>query len=235
MTRHLSSPPTFLGRAICAQCPVNETPLCHNMPEVSLENNFPNIEYFQWKNQDTLFQKGESKEHIYTIRRGWVKICHINEEGRLRIVRLMGPGSAIGMEMMLSGGSTYLHDAIALGPVEACRIPVITVNQFKERCPELFSGFVANFENHLKRADEIIVLFSTGLLHERIHCVLSFLSKETSNNKKRFDLPNGSDFAALTGTTCESVSRVLAQMKKDKILIKHKDGLYSFNAEERSL
>lgn len=233
MIRNLSSPPALIGRAVCAQCPVHETPLCHNMPEVSLVNNFPNIEYFRWKNQDTLFQKGEVKEYIYTIRKGWVKICHTNEEGRVRIVRLMGPGSAIGMEMMLSGGSSYLHDAIALGSVEACRIPVFTINQFKAKCPELFGGFVANFENHLKRADEIIVLFSTGLLNERIHCVLSFLSKETSNNNGRFYLPNGFDFAALTGTTTESVSRVLAQMKKDKILNRHEDGLYSFNDGKR--
>lgn len=198
-------------------------------------NKLPRVEYFQWRDQSILYQSGESKECFYTIRNGWVKICHTNQEGRLRIVRLMGPGSTIGMEVMHGEGTAYLHDAIALGPVEACRIPVSTMNILEEHHPEIFSGFITNFENHLKRADENIVLFSTGLVNDRVHCVLSFLSKEAPTSDKTFYLPHGSDFSALTGATPESVSRVLAKMKKNKNLIPRKDGLYSFNMKTCSL
>ncbi|MEW6766265.1 MAG: Crp/Fnr family transcriptional regulator [Pseudomonadota bacterium] len=142
----------------------------------------------------------------------------------------MGPGSMLGLELSEDGQpSAYGHTAIALGEVDLCRIPLRIVQELESEHPELCVALVRRSEEHVRRADQVIVSFSSGLLRHRIENVLNFLLRETADDRDGFVLPTGADIAALVGASEESVSRIMAEYKRQGVLIQREDGLFMFD------
>jgi CRP/FNR family transcriptional regulator len=57
---------------------------------------------------------------IHTIRRGYVKLQQASPNGRHRIVRLLGAGEVVGLEVLTE--HRYRHSAQALTEVDLCEV-----------------------------------------------------------------------------------------------------------------
>lgn len=199
------------------------------LPEGVFEPRLDGIDHFLHKDESVLFCQAEVGEHLFSIRRGWVKLVHADSNGTNRIVRLMGAGSLLGLELLdQDQHRSYLHGAIACGDVDLCRIPVATMRRFSEAHPELSGYILQRSQQHIDAADAVITDFSTGHLLQRIERVLSFFSQHMSQNG-RFRLLSGADMAALVGVSEESVSRVIASFKRQGRLVR-RDGLFEYHA-----
>ncbi|OYY56933.1 MAG: hypothetical protein B7Y53_00705 [Halothiobacillus sp. 28-55-5] len=215
-------------QANCAQCPARGiTIFAHISDAVLLKLPAP-INRLLLKDQEVLCEQGRGDNYVYSIRRGWVKIIETTAEGTARIVRLVGPGGILGVEHLGLPNTDCTHNAIAFGATDVCRIPLESMRYLMSNHPKVSESLIDKCVEQLNQSDQVIVQFSSGPLRDRITHVLDFLVHNTANPEGQFHLSSGADFAALTGSTVESVSRVLAEMKKEAQLIRCANGLYRF-------
>lgn len=220
----------WTGRSDCRSCPIRSKMEFANLPAEAFGDKALPIDVFSFSERSALFRQGRPGDFLFSIRSGWVKLVNVDGDGRVRIVRMMGPGSVLGLNLLAPGGGVYQHDAVAISPVEVCRIPVRTMSGIAREYPSMFEDMLGLYEQHLQCADAVITSFSTGILRERIIRVVRFLAEETAGADERFSLLTGSDFAALVGATEESVSRVLADLKRQGSLRRGENGRYSYVA-----
>jgi CRP-like cAMP-binding protein len=113
----------------------------------------------------------------------------------------------------------YKHTAVALGDVKVYRIAVPRLRAFMQRDCELTTKFIEHWHNHLYYADTWITQFSAGAIKSRVARLVNFLGIiEYGQDSLWVRLLTCEEMAEVLGVTPESVSRVLAQFKRDRIL-----------------
>jgi len=218
----------WLGRAHCDKCHIRQLMLFSELPESAFEHMLQPIDHFMYPPGSVLYEAGSHKAFIYSIRRGMVKLEHVTEDGSNRIVRLLGNGSAIGLEL-LDGAEGYHHTAIAINQVDLCKIPVSTIRQLENNHPKLCVHVSQQLQNQLNIADQWIVALGTGAARQRVAQLVLVLEKFFSEDNGAFILLNREDMAAMTGIAVETVSRMIAQFKRQKIIYRFKDNFYMCN------
>jgi CRP-like cAMP-binding protein len=218
----------WVGRAHCDKCHIRQLMLFSELPDSAFHQLLHPIDHFRYPQGSVLYEAGSHKAFIYSIRRGIVKLKHIGVDGSSRIVRLLGNGAAIGLEL-LDGATSYHHTAIALTPVDLCKIPVSTVRQLENDYPELIVHVSQQLQEQLNIADQWIVALSTGVARQRVAQLILLLERFFSEDNGAFILINREDMAAMTGIAVETVSRMIAEFKRQKILYRFKDNYYMCN------
>jgi CRP/FNR family transcriptional regulator, anaerobic regulatory protein len=218
----------WIGRAHCDKCHIRKLMLFSELPDTAFHQLLQPIDHFLYPTGSVLYEAGSDKEFIYSIRRGIVKLKHIAQDGSSRIVRLLGNGAAIGLEL-LDGAPSYHHTAIALTPVDLCKIPLSTIRQLENDHPKLCVQVSQQLQNQLNIADQWIVALSTGAARQRVAQLVLLLERFFSEDNGAFILINREDMAAMTGIAVETVSRMIADFKRQKILYRYKDNYYMCN------
>ena len=216
---------TWTGRADCRHCSIRHMMLFSGLPELAFSDRLAPIDNFTFPTGTTLFTEGQDDGAVFSIRRGLVKLLSLTPGGDLRIVRLLGAGAAIGLEM-LESGTHYRHTAVALNQVDACRIPASTMNGLSEEYPQLCRHTLHMLQHHLDRADQWIVTLGTGPARKRVARLLMLMLEYSADRDGNIDLLGGSDMAAIVGTSVETVSRIIADMKRRQLLVKVRGNCY---------
>lgn len=161
-----------------------------------------------------------------------VKLSNNAHNGGNRIVRLLGPGSSIGLELLDGHNNNYHHTAIAVDSVGVCRVPVSAIKRIMINQPSLYMQIGHQLQKQLDLADQWIVALGTGSARQRVAHLLLLLNRFFSDENGAFSLINREDMAAVIGTTVETVSRMIAEFKRQNILCKYKskNSLYTCNA-----
>lgn len=199
--------------------------LFSGLPESAFDDTLQPINHLLTRPGGVLFDVTETEPAIFAIRRGLVKLQHTAADGTQRIVRLLGPGSAIGLEL-LDGDRRYRNTAIAVSEVDACRIPLSTATTLQSKYPVLCGQIRQQLQDQLDLSDEWITVLSTGPAKERIANLLLMLVEFSTDANNDIELLPGEDMAAIVGTTAETVSRVIAGLKRRQLLNKVADSLY---------
>lgn len=189
------------------------------LPDDAFAGRLQPIDRFLFHPSSVLYEAGTKEPYIYSIRRGLVKLLHIAADGTQRIVRLMGPGAAVGLEM-LDGADGYRHSAIAVDEVDACRIPLSTIRSLQADYPDLCYQLRDRLQEHLDRADEWIVAMGTGPARVRVIHLLLLMSEFSTDANGDIELLGREDMAAIVGTSVETVSRIIADLKRRRLLVK---------------
>jgi CRP-like cAMP-binding protein len=218
----------WVGRAHCDKCHIRKVMLFSELPGSAFDHLLQPIDHYLYPPGSVIFEANSHKKFIYSIRRGMVKLVHIAEDGDNRIVRLLGPGSVIGLEL-LDGAEGYHHTAIAVTQVDLCRIPVTTTMQLTREHPKLCSRVGQQLQDQLNLADQWIVALGTGTARQRVAQLVLILEKFFSDEDGAFMLLSREDMAAMTGIAVETVSRMIAEFKRQKILYRHRDNFYMCN------
>ena len=218
----------WIGRSHCEKCYVRRLVLFSELPDSAFKQLLQPIDHYLHSPDSVIYQADTHKKFVYSIRRGMVKLVHVAQDGSYRILRLLGPGTAIGLEL-LDGTDGYHHTAIAINQVDLCRIPVSTVRQLKHKHPILCEQIVQQLQDQLNLADRWIVALGAGTARQRVAHLLLILDEFFADENGAFILLNREDMAAMIGIAVETVSRVIAKFKRKKILYKTKDKLYMCN------
>ncbi|KAF0117657.1 MAG: cyclic nucleotide-binding:Bacterial regulatory protein Crp [Rhodospirillaceae bacterium] len=147
---------------------------------------------------------------MFTVRSGLVKLLQFLPNGGYRIVRLARQGAVLGLETLLGG--PYEHTAVALAPTFTCRIPCHVVCTLAGSYPKMYRQIMQLFRDFVHQADEWLTLLSTGSIRARIARLLLHLQDRP--NDTLCTLFGREDLAAILGTTPETASRVIAEMKR---------------------
>lgn len=221
----------WLGRADCGKCHIRHLMLFSGLPDNAFANTLQPIDHFIFPAGSVLYETGGTDGHIYSIRRGLVKLLHVTADGSQRIVRIMGPGASVGLEM-LDGGDGYRHSAVAINDVDACRIPLATVRALQAEHPELCQQVRQRLQEHLDLADQWIITLGTGPARERVMHLLTMLSGFSTDPNGDIELLGREDMAAIVGTSVETVSRIIADLKRRRLLYKvTADNLYRIDMQ----
>jgi CRP-like cAMP-binding protein len=178
------------------------------------------IDSFVYPEGATLYTKGEPADWVHSLRTGVVKLVEAYNGGAPRIVRLIGPGAAIGIEG-LAQRSGYNETAVAVTDVQACRIPMAYITDLAREEEQLSTRLLTVWQQHLERADQTIVEFSTGPARSRILRILRALvalHQATPDWDGNIQPLSVDDFSALAGISRESASRTLASLKREQVI-----------------
>ena len=215
----------WIGRAHCEKCHIRQLMLFSELPDTAFSNLLQPIDHFLHPPGTVIYEVHTQKKFIYSIRRGMIKLVHFAQDGTSRIVRLLGSGSSIGLEL-LEGADSYHHTAIAITPVDLCKIPISTIRQIEAMHTTLYRHVGKQLQAQLDLADQWIVALGTGAAKQRVAQLLLVLNEFFSDENGAFILLNREDMAAMIGITVETVSRIIAEFKRQKILYKTNGNLY---------
>ena len=140
---------------------------------------------------------------------------------------------SIGLERVLD--RPYGHTAIALRPVRVCRIPIGVLQKLDEEQPRFYRQMMERWATTLFQADDYIMMLLSGTVKQRVVHLIQWLADYTGGkDKSTVELLHGSDISAMLDITVESVSRCLAELKRENIL-RHLSGeSYEYSAKALS-
>jgi len=165
----------------------------------------------------TLYHAGSEAETLYVIQQGRIKMLTHLETGRVRIVRLHKRGSIIGLNGLLA--EPHAHTAMAIDEVQAYQIPMRMIKSITAKDADTYSQLLEHWHAYLQLADTWITDFSTGAIRGRVARLLRYLVEtEEGAGPCEVHLLTVEEMAEILGVTSESVSRVMADMKRSNIL-----------------
>ena len=202
------------GTEKCQQCNVRDLVLFADLQQDDFYQLHHPIHDIRIKAGDTLYKEKETVNFVYTIRSGLVKRVRYLPNGNYRIVRLLHPGDLAGIEAL--HGLAYLHHAIALKNTEICRIPIADIEQLNRKSPNLYKQLTARWQKVQSDADIWLAELTVGSSKKRVANLLLYLDAQNINES--FYLPAREDLGALLAITTETVSRVIAEFKRQGLL-----------------
>ena len=212
---------TYEGRADCRHCALRKNDIFANVDVLKYEYLLKRIVQFAYAKKSVVFTENSPAESMYVVRKGLIKLEETLSDGSARIVRVVRKGGIVGLETFLDNGQRYDQTAIALQDSELCRIPYDVTKSLLDSDPNFFNAVLNEWHLQIEASSKVIVEYSTGSLRQRLASVLLMLIEEANHNSLiEIEMIHIDDIASLTGVTRESVSRILAEFKRNKILIK---------------
>lgn len=170
--------------------------------------------------QNTLFREGVASSEVFMIVTGIVKLVRHLPNGRARIVGLHGPGAVLGMFSGRPSQYLSLHSAVTLGPVATECWSRSRLQQLRRERPDNYIDLLERFHEQASQADLWITEFSTGRIKSRVARLVLFLERiEAGLSQGEVELLTCQEMGEILGITPESVSRVIAGMKREHLLV----------------
>lgn len=218
------------GHADCQHCSIRKNDMFANLDVVRYGKILKSISQYEYPEKSQLYMQGESATDVYVIRKGIIKLEETSGDGSVRIVRLLQAGNAVGIETLLDNRQLYDQTAVILRGASVCKIPYSVFYRLEEKNPVFYRLIMTEWHRQLDAADRVIVDFSTGRVHDRVARLLVYLA-ETSKNRgwAEIDMLGIEDISALTSVSRESISRVLASFKRDRLLEKSGPNRMKYN------
>lgn len=182
-----------------------------------LQNLLAQARRMHYEAQETLYHQGGENNTVFFVASGLLKLITHLPNGRARIVRLHRPGSVLGLSGVLNQSNE--HTAMAVTPVTALRLPLTSILRLRSEDPAIYIHLVERWHQYLQDADTWITQFSTGPIRGRVARLLAFLADfEPGSASGQVQLMTCEEMASILGVTTESVSRILAEFKRLRIL-----------------
>lgn len=213
------------GRADCAHCGIRKLMLFSGIPDSGFAHLLQPVDNHLYRAGATLYEEGIHGQMAFSIRRGLVKLLYRTPDGSQRIVRLLGRGVTIGLEL-LDKGVTYHHTAIAVQNVDLCTIPLPTLRNLESEYPALCDKVRQQLQYQLDCADHWIKSLNTGVARARIARLLQLLMEIGADRNGDIQLLPRDDMAAVVGVTAETASRIVADFKRRGVLAKVASNTY---------
>jgi CRP-like cAMP-binding protein len=199
------------GQSNCQSCSIRSSVLFSELNEEDFSKIHAPIDDLHFESGVTIYAQGERGQNLYTLREGFVKLLHLNEDGTERIVRLIKQGDLFGMEALL--GSPHESSAIALGRVYLCRLPASMIVALGEESPRLHRQMMKKWGEALSQSETWFSQMNTGRADLRIARFLLALAKEHEGIIKA-PLFKREDMGLMMDIKLETVSRSLASLSE---------------------
>lgn len=175
---------------------------------------------------------------VFLVKKGTVKITRVNDEGKEVILSLMGENDMVG-EMSVIDGESRSANVLAQ---ENCELYAIRSEDFLSLLKENFEisfSLMGELANRIRKSDQHIEALSLSDAEHRIGVSILNLAEELGvivKGKVTIDnLPFQQDIANMSGTSRETVSRILKLFEDRNMLVKkgHKLMIPDYNNFKR--
>lgn len=225
--KSISTIQAWQGEADCKSCTIRDSVLFAGLSDDDFSYIHQPIDQFAVPAGGTLYHHKDPGRYLYTIRHGLVKLVNYLPDGSQRIVRLAHASDVIGLEVLVD--DTYKHDAVILQDAEFCRLPVEVVKRLSNENPKLHHELMARWQDALNKANDWLIDLSTGSARQRIARLLLMIG---GTDDVHCELMSREDMGSMLGLTMETVSRIIAEFKRNGLISKNANGCYDCNLEE---
>ncbi len=198
------------SRAECSHCDIRHIALFSDLTAGDLASMHLPVTKSTLAIGDLIYLSEGEGRHVFTLRKGVVKLVQYLPDGSQRIVRLLGPGTALGLEALLD--RPYEHDAIVLQDAELCRIPVEEIHRLCVETPRLYRQLMSRWHESIRLADEWLTNMSTGSARTRLARLFLYLTDNGRNS--HCGLFRREDLGAMLGISTETASRMVADFRR---------------------
>lgn len=175
--------------------------------------------FIKLKRGQVLFRAGDNAHTLYAVAHGFFKSTYHTQDGQVITKRIIIPGELIGFRELCST-SAHHHTCTTLedgGVFAINKAAILTLIKTK---PEIGLHFISLFSNELIRMETMFEAFLTKSAKQKLAMLLlDFYQKFKPTHSNSFASPlQRKDIAELIGLTPETVSRVLRDLKHEKVL-----------------
>jgi CRP/FNR family transcriptional regulator, anaerobic regulatory protein len=208
--KRVSQQEAWTGIADCRHCAIRGSVLFAGLRERDFEAIHRPISQITYQAGTQIYAQDDEANAIMTIRSGLVKLTQFLPDGTQRIVRLLCKTDVVGLEALVN--PTYEHTATALHETQICRIHVDNIRDLSQVRPEICKDLMGRWHRALNDADRWIIEFCTGPARSRVARLLIWLCDRYG--QEHCELFGREDLGALLGLTTETVSRIMAEFKR---------------------
>ncbi len=165
---------------------------------------------------ERIFSEGDEGTGFYMVASGRVKIFKISLEGKEQILHLLGPGESFG-EVSVFTGQGFPADAVASAQSVLLFFPRLAFIGLIRKDPALALNMMAQLSLRLRQFAGLIEDLSLKEVPGRLAKYLLYLSDESGGGEMALDVSKG-QLASLLGTIPETLSRILAKMKRQGLI-----------------
>jgi len=212
------------GEADCLHCTLRRSVLFSELEQDDFARIHDPIDQFTLAAGAVLYRTGDLGDHMFTVRSGMMKLLRFLPDGAQRIVRLVRSTDVLGLESLVS--DIYQHDAVALQPTEVCRFPSKVVHHLGRENPKLHQELMRRWQRALNEADAWLTELSTGSAKARVARLLLRLAH--GDQEGDYELFSREDMGAMLGITAETASRIVAEFKRQGLLIETRTNRFRF-------
>ena len=171
--------------------------------------------------EQRIYFEGDAGEHLYLVATGKVKLVRNTTSGREVLLDILRGGEYFGNLSVMSGDA-YAETAIAQTDCCILQISGQAFEKILNRYPDVTIKVLKAVGQRLEESQEIIKQLSVYSVDQRIAAALVRLAKKLGEPKQKsvlIQLPfSRQDLAAMTGTTVETVSRVMSRLATEGLI-----------------
>ena len=166
----------------------------------------------------------EEGDTLFIIENGQVKVSIVSEDGREVILSLLGAGAVFG-ELSLLDGKPRSANVIATEDTELIMLRRADFIQLIFKVPQIATALLAELASRLRRTDRQIeglaLLDVTSRISETLLQLAGDQGVETGAGIVIRNRPTHQELANMSGTTRETVSRVLKRLENQSYIQCH--------------
>jgi len=204
----------------CVGCDICEISLFKALDQVSLRLMSEHKTRYHFKKGQIVFNEYNTPQGVYAINTGSVKLYKEGKGNKEHIMRFAGPGAILGYRAIMSN-DTFGISATALENVDLCFVPKAEFLDLVDGNMNFAKELLRELSLELGETRNQIMNISQKCVRERIAGALlnlqvfygldedsQFLNKKVSRT----------NLAQLTGTSLESVVRILKEFKEARFI-----------------
>ena len=202
---------------------LNNTPIFLDLDDEELKDVAASCTPRNYPKNSMIILEEEFGDTVFGICEGTVKITRVNDEGKEVILALLGPGEIFG-EMAIIDGEARSANVLAQ---ENCELYAVRSEDFLEILKNNFEislALMGELATRLRKSDQHIEALSLSDAEHRIGVSILNLAEELGviiKGRVTIDnLPFQQDIANMSGTSRETVSRILKLFEDKNMLIK---------------
>src|SRR6516164_3903498 len=183
----------------------------------------------------TIFEEGEPKIAVYTLRRGIAVRYRTMADGRKQIVDFALPGDFLNSPF----ADRHTCSVEVISQARACQFPRRRLLSFREAHPKILRELLETYAQETDATCEHMLLLGRGTAEEKF---VEFITRWRARVGRKGALANlvplpmsRRDIADYLGLTIETVSRLLAKLMQENVVRVIPEGLQLIGPTERPL
>ena len=175
-----------------------------------------------WARDDVLYRAGDPADHLYVMATGRAKASRTAPTGQEVVVDLLAPGALVG-GLQAAGHARYEETVRALTTTCALRIDVADFRELLTQHPAIALRVIDETAALLAQARRAVTDQATTPVAQRVAGTLLRLAdtfgQDRASGATLLELPlSRADLAGMTGSTPESVSRVMSRLRREGVI-----------------
>ena len=187
-----------------------------------------------YKKKQLIYEDGDSPIYVYYLVKGKVRTFLYYQDGRELSTNIHTDEQFFGYESILLN-DRYTESASALEDTEVALIPKEKFFELMFNKPVIATKFIKLLSGNVKEKEEQMLGFAYDSVRKRVANTLVHVASKTIESPNQDEVViriSRDDLAALAGTANETISRMLADFKDEKLIIKEGNAIRIYSIEK---